>query len=181
MAAERAASGPAAGRPEGPSIEWGIRGAVLAVVAVLCALLIAAQASGGESSHSIDITLHTALLDQGRLNVMTVGSASGTLGPGSVTVDHIFRLPATGRPFAPGVPMRFSGKVFLRNGKGSVVATLVATTTTQADGGNTTTGTGTVIDGTGEYDDASGSFRLRGSQAATAQTNTLRLVGTLKY
>jgi hypothetical protein len=77
--------------------------------------------------------------------------------------------------------MRFSGKVFLRNGKGSVVATLIATTTTQAGGGNTTTGSGTIIGGTGAYDDASGSFRLSGRQAATAQTNTLRLVGTLKY
>jgi hypothetical protein len=154
---------------------------VLAVVAVLCAVLIAAEASGGESSHRVDIALHTALLDQGGLNVMTVGSASGTLGKGSVTVDHVFRLPKTGRPFAPGVPMHFSGKVFLRNGRGSVVATLIATTTTQADNGNRTTGTGTVIGGTGEYDEASGSFRLSGSQGSTDPTNTLRLVGTLKY
>jgi hypothetical protein len=167
---------------EGPSVEWGIRGAVLAVVAAICAVLIAAETGGGTSSHRVDVALGTAFLDRQGLNALSVGSAKGTpFGQGAVTIDHVFHLPASGRPFAPGVPMRFSGKVVLRYGKGSIVATLIATTTRQSDNSSTTTGTGTVVGGAGKYDDASGSFKLSGSQAAGAQRAALRLVGTLKY
>jgi pSer/pThr/pTyr-binding forkhead associated (FHA) protein len=168
--------------PGGPSIEWGIRGAVFAVVAAIVAVLIAAQTGDSTESRRLDATLRTTFLEQEGLGAISVGSFSGRpLGRGAVTLDHAFRVPASGRPFGPGVATRFAGKVVARFDDGTITATMQARTTRQADNSFTTTGRGEVVDGTGAYDDASGTFTATGGQAAGSRTGQLRLTGSIEY
>jgi hypothetical protein len=154
-----------------------LAGAVVVVVVV--ALVVVAQTGGSSKTRRLSATLTLGLVSRDRDRALLAGVQGGPpAGTGAVTVDEVFQ---PGGSTGNTVAIPVSGKLISRFDKGSVTSVLQLVATRQPDRSVRFVGQGTVVEGTGEFDGASGSFRYEASQPPGSTKLTATLTGTLKY
>ena len=177
-------STPPAPRPprRPPGREWLVRGAILLGALVIVVVLIVAQTGKTRHTHVLQNTLKTAVLSQAGLSITFLGLQTGPpTGTGAATIDQTFVPPAGKPPLGVGVPTKFTAKVISHFDRGSVTSILTGTATRQADTSVKVVGRGTIVDGTGEYEGATGSFTQTGGRPPHSDRAVFTLTGSVRY
>jgi pSer/pThr/pTyr-binding forkhead associated (FHA) protein len=165
-----------------PGREWLVRGGILLGALVIVVVLIVAQTGKTRHTHTLQNTLKTAVLSQAGLSITFVGLVTGVpTGAGTASVDQTFVPPPGKQPLGIGVPTKFTAKTIARFDDGSITSLVTGTATRQPDTSVRVLGRGTIVDGAGKYDGATGSFTQTGGRPPHSDRAVFTLTGSVRY
>ncbi len=159
-----------------------VSGLILIVAAAIVGVLIAVQSGKTRHTHALSNTLRTAVLSQTGLSITFVGLQTGApTGTGAATIDQTFVPPEGKQPLGVGVPTKFTAKVISHFDQGSISSIVTGTATRQPDTSVKVVGHGTIVDGSGTYQGASGSFTQTGGRPPHSDRAVFTLTGSVRY